>query len=134
MKNLYLLRGIPGAGKSTLAKQLGGSHFETDTFFMVEGEYKFDPTKLRKAHEWCQSQIELAMINNHVTTGLDNSDIVVSNTFTQAWEMDAYNELAKQYGYRVFSIIVENRHGGVNQHNVPEDKLQMMKERFEVKL
>ncbi len=134
MKNLYLLRGIPGAGKSTLAKQLGDSHFETDTFFMVDGEYKFDPTKLRKAHEWCQSQIELAMINNHVTAGLDNSDIVVSNTFTQAWEMDAYNELAKQYGYRVFSIIVENRHGGVNQHNVPEDKLQMMKERFEVKL
>ncbi len=134
MKNLYLLRGIPGAGKSTLAKQLGDSHFETDTFFMVEGEYKFDPTKLRKAHEWCQSQIELAMINNHVTAGLDNSDIVVSNTFTQAWEMDAYNELAKKYGYRVFSIIVENRHGGVNQHNVPEDKLQMMKERFEVKL
>ncbi len=134
MKNLYLLRGIPGAGKSTLAKQLGDSHFETDTFFMVEGEYKFDPTKLRKAHEWCQSQIELAMINNHVTAGLDNSDIVVSNTFTQAWEMDAYNELAKQYGYRVFSIIVENRHGGVNQHNVPENKLQMMKERFEVKL
>jgi len=134
MKNLYLLRGIPGAGKSTLAKQLGDSHFETDTFFMVEGEYKFDPTKLRKAHEWCQSQIELAMINNHVTAGLDNSDIVVSNTFTQAWEMDAYNELAKQYGYRVFSIIVENRHGGVNQHNVPEDKLQIMKDRFEVKL
>ena len=134
MKNLYLLRGIPGAGKSTLAKQLGDSHFETDTFFMVDGEYKFDPTKLRKAHEWCQSQIELAMINNHVTAGLDNSDIVVSNTFTQAWEMDAYNELAKQYGYRVFSIIVENRHGGVNQHNVPEDKLQIMKDRFEVKL
>jgi len=134
MKNLYLLRGIPGAGKSTLAKQLGDSHFETDTFFMVEGEYKFDPTKLRKAHEWCQSQIELAMINNHVTAGLDNSDIVVSNTFTQAWEMDAYYELANQYGYRVFSIIVENRHGGVNQHNVPEDKLQMMKERFEISL
>ena len=134
MKNLYLLRGIPGAGKSTLAKQLGDSHFETDTFFMVDGEYKFDPTKLRKAHEWCQSQIELAMINNHVTAGLDNSDIVVSNTFTQAWEMDAYYELAKQYGYRVFSIIVENRHGGVNQHNVPKDKLQMMKERFEISL
>ena len=134
MKNLYLLRGIPGAGKSTLAKQLGDSHFETDTFFMVEGEYKFDPTKLRKAHEWCQSQIELAMINNHVTAGLDNSDIVVSNTFTQAWEMDAYYELAKQYGYMVFTVIVENRHGGINQHRVPADKIQAMKDRFEVKL
>jgi len=134
MKNLYLLRGIPGAGKSTLAKQLGDSHFETDTFFMVDGEYKFDPTKLRKAHEWCQSQIELAMINNHVTAGLDNSDIVVSNTFTQAWEMDAYYELAKQYGYMVFTVIVENRHGGINQHRVPADKIQAMKDRFEVKL
>ena len=53
MKNLYLLRGIPGSGKSTLAEQLGGSHFETDTYFMVDGEYKFDAAKLKKAHEWC---------------------------------------------------------------------------------
>ena len=133
-KNLYLLRGIPGAGKSTLAKQLGDSHFETDGFFMVDGEYKFDPTKLRKAHEWCQSQVELAMIQNHITYGLDSSDIVVSNTFTQAWEMDAYYELAKQYGYMVFTVIVENRHGGINQHRVPADKIQAMKDRFEVKL
>ena len=75
-KNLYLLRGIPGAGKSTLAKQLGDSHFETDGFFMVDGEYKFDPTKLREAHQWCQSQVELAMIQNHITYGLDSSDMV----------------------------------------------------------
>jgi len=34
----------------------------------------------------------------------------------------------------VFSIIVENRHGGVNEHGVPEDKLKMMKNRFEVRL
>jgi adenylylsulfate kinase-like enzyme len=47
-KNLYLLRGIPGAGKSTLAKQFGDSHFETDRFFMVDGEYKFDPTNIKK--------------------------------------------------------------------------------------
>jgi hypothetical protein len=63
----------------------------------------------------------------------DNIDkIVVSNTFTQEWEMDTYYELAKKYGYTVFSIIVENRHGGVNQHGVPEDKLQQMRDRFEI--
>jgi predicted kinase len=133
-KNLYLLRGIPGAGKSTLAKQLGDTHFETDSYFMVDGEYKFDPTKLKKAHEWCQGEVELAMIHNHVTYGLDGSDIVVSNTFTQEWEMEKYYQLANQYDYRVFSIIVENRHGGKNLHGVPEDKLQIMKDRFEVKL
>jgi hypothetical protein len=64
----------------------------------------------------------------------DSQKIAVSNTFTQEWEMDAYYELAKQYGYRVFSLIVENRHGGVNEHDVPEDKLEQMKNRFEVKL
>jgi predicted kinase len=133
-KNLYLLRGIPGAGKSTLAKQLGDTHFETDSYFMVDGEYKFDPTKLKKAHEWCQGEVELAMIHNHVTYGLDGSDIVVSNTFTQEWEMEKYYQLANQYDYRVFSIIVENRHGGKNLHGVPEDKLQIMKDRFSIKL
>ena len=61
-------------------------------------------------------------------------EIAVSNTFTQEWEMESYYKLAEQYGYMVFSIIVENRHGGVNQHGVPMDKLEQMKNRFEVKL
>jgi hypothetical protein len=42
--------------------------------------------------------------------------------------------LAEKHGYRVYSLIVENRHDGVNEHGVPEDKLKIMKNRFEVKL
>ena len=131
-KTLYLLRGLPGSGKSTLAKNLGGSHFETDQYFMKDGQYNFDVTKLKDAHKWCQSSVELAMIQGHISE--DNSVIVVSNTFTQEWEMKPYSDMADTYGYTVFSLIVENRHGGVNQHNVPEDKLQAMKDRFEIKL
>jgi len=135
MKNLYLLRGLPGAGKSTLANQIGGPHFEADMYFINEnGEYIFNGADIKKAHQWCQSQVELAMIQNHITYGLDSSDIVVSNTFTQEWEMDHYYKLAESYGYRVFSIIVENRHGGENIHGAPADKIQAMKDRFEVKL
>jgi hypothetical protein len=48
--------------------------------------------------------------------------------------MEPYFEMAKEWGYTVFSIIVENRHGGVNEHGVPEDKLEIMKNRFEVNL
>ena len=48
--------------------------------------------------------------------------------------MKPYYEMAKQWDYKVFSIIVENRHGGENVHGVPADKLEMMKNRFEVKL
>jgi hypothetical protein len=67
-------------------------------------------------------------------TQVNVDKIVVSNTFTQEWEMEPYFELAKKHGYKVFTVIVENRHGGTNVHNVPEDKLEQMKNRFEVKL
>jgi predicted kinase len=127
MKELFLLRGLPGSGKSTLAKSLGGSHMEADKYFMDKGEYKFDASKLKEAHAWCQNAVSIWMINN-------TEKIVVSNTFTQAWEMDYYFELAKKHGYRVYSLIVENRHGGVNSHGVPEEKLEQMKQRFEIKL
>ena len=133
MKNLYLLRGLPGSGKSTLAEQLGGSHFETDKYFIGEnGEYNFDGSKLKEAHQWCQDSVANAMVLNH-TTG-ENETIVISNTFTQEWEMKPYMDMAKNWGYRVFTIIVENRHGGVNQHGVPDEKLQQMNDRFEIKL
>lgn len=134
MKTLYLTRGIPGSGKSTFAKTLGGTHFETDMYFIdpKNGKYSFDASKLKEAHAWCQNSVNTAMVLNH-TTG-ENETIVVSNTFTQEWEMEPYFELAKIYGYTVFSIIVENRHGGQNQHGVPSDKLEAMRKRFEIKI
>ena len=132
MKTLYIVRGVPGSGKSTFAKSLGGTHFEADMFFMKDGEYKFDMSKIKEAHNWCKDSVNTAMIMNN-TAGL-NETIVVSNTFTQEWEMKPYFEMAELHEYRVFSIILENRHGGVNEHNVPEDKIEQMKNRFEVVL
>ena len=127
------MRGLPGAGKSTLAKKLGDVYYEADMYFTNEnGQYIFNGADIKKAHQWCQNQVESAMILNH-TTGV-NENIVVSNTFTQEWEMGAYYKLAETYDYRVFSLIVENRHGGENLHNVPEDKIEAMRKRFEVKL
>ena len=127
-KVLYIVRGIPGSGKSTFAKTLGGQHYEADMFFINEnGEYNFDVTKIKDAHKWCQSFVETNMV-------LEYPKIVVSNTFTQEWEMEPYFKLAKEYGYKTFSIVVENRHGGTNEHGVPEDKLEQMRNRFEIKL
>jgi predicted kinase len=127
-KVLYIVRGLPGSGKSTFAQTLTPNHWEADMYFINEdGEYKFDAYEIKNAHQWCGNMIEDAMKRN-----LDK--IAVSNTFTQEWEMEPYFELAKKYGYRTHSIIVENRHGGENQHEVPEDKLTKMVDRFNIKL
>jgi len=126
-KSLFLLRGLPGAGKSTLAKTLGGPVFEADNYFMFDGIYKFNPSLLGVAHNECRNHTQIAMADGH-------EKIIVSNTFTQEWEMQAYYDLAKKYGYTVFSLIVENRHNGVNEHNCPADKIEIMKNRFEIKL
>jgi predicted kinase len=127
-KVLYIVRGIPGSGKTTFAKSLNCPVFEADMFFVnSQGIYNFDYTKIKDAHAWCQEMVEDNMFNQE-------EKIAVSNTFTQEWEMKVYYDMAKTYGYTVFSVIVENRHGGENLHGVPEDKVQIMKDRFEVKL
>ncbi len=97
------------------------------------GEYKFNPDEIKIAHQWCRDEVETRMKDNQVNPQY-YPEIVVSNTFTQEWEMEPYFKLAEKYGYKVFSLIVENRHGGENQHGVPSDKVQVMKDRFQVKL
>jgi len=139
MKNLYIVRGLPGSGKSTLALTLAnGADYlvcEADKYFINKetGEYCFDVSKIKDAHESCRETVEIYMndstINNQFYT-----TIVVSNTFTQEWEMEPYFELAKKYDYRVTTIICENRHGGVNKHGVPDDKIEIMKNRFQISL
>ena len=62
------------------------------------------------------------------------SEIVVSNTSTTEKEMQPYLDLAREFGYTVVSLIVENRHGNSNVHNVPQETLKKMQDRFEVKL
>jgi predicted kinase len=137
-KVLYIVRGLPGSGKSTFAKKLVNSDFlvcEADKYFIDKetGEYKFDGSKIKDAHKYCQDLVETYMKDSMVNDQWYR-EIAVSNTFTMEWEMDPYFELAKKYGYKVFSIIVENRHNGKNVHGVPTDKIEQMKDRFEIKL
>jgi len=129
-KDLILVRGVSGSGKTTLANTIARGIFpvySADNYFMVGDEYKFDATRLRDAHADCNSKTEISMINGVAT-------IIVANTFTREWEMSSYVDLAEKHGYIVHSIIVENRHGGANVHDVPDHALTAQKDRFEVKL
>jgi len=135
-KILTLVRGLPGSGKSTFANWIWNEYAicEADKFFTdKEGNYNFDATKLSEAHKWCKEQVEIRMKDNQANSQF-YPEIVVSNTFTQEWEMQPYIDLANQYGYTIFTIIVENRHGNSSIHGVPEETINKMKNRFEIKL
>ncbi len=122
MKKLKIIRGLPGSGKSTRAKSLGiPDHYEADMYFMQNGEYKFDRTKLADAHAWCKRMVENAMIAGR--------DVIVSNTFVKKWEYAVYEELAAKYNYAVDVEVMAGNYQNV--HGVPPEIIQRMKDNFE---
>jgi predicted kinase len=121
-KTLVIVRGVPGSGKSTFAREMANKRspvLEADDFFMVDGKYTFDKNKLGHAHKQCQERAKQFMMDEEPL-------IFVSNTCTKVSEMKPYTDLADSYGYKVYSVVVENRHGGKDQHNVPKEALERM--------
>ena len=91
MSKLYILRGIPGSGKSTYGKKIVDSahdagfsaiKFEADDFFMKDGKYNWNPKLIGMAHKWCQ---------NSVRKALDVYDVVVvANTNLALSDINVY--------------------------------------------
>lgn len=125
MTELILIRGVPGAGKSTHAKKFveqGYLNYEADMYFVdFNGDYIFDPTKLHRAHSWCQRKTRDALENG--------ISVVVSNTFTTKKEMKEYLDMAEELGIPVRVIKVVGSFQNV--HGVPEEALQRMRDRWQ---
>lgn len=122
MLTLFFLRGLPGSGKSALAELMGVPFYEADQFQVG----KFDPSKLTQAHDWCYDRTLDSLLHGLSCT--------VSNTSTAEWEVERYAKLAERMNARFVSLVVENRHEGVSIHDVPEDTMKNMEERFSLKL
>jgi len=119
---LVLIRGLPGSGKSTMAKEMRRHyHFEADQFLMRDGEYKFDPSLLKHAHESCQKMADAALQIRR--------DVVVSNTFTRKWEMQPYLDMAEKHGATVRIITATGNYKNI--HGVPDEAIQKMRDRWE---
>ena len=148
VRELILVRGLPGSGKTRLASIIASlsipecpisvSTFATDDFFMANGEYKFNQGKLSDYHIKNQNAVEKQMqsaIEGGAYYDLPVNDlIIVHNTFTQSWEKETYYELADTYGYTVTSVVVENNHSNKSIHNVPDENISKMRDRFEIML
>ena len=130
-KSVTIIRGIPGSGKTTFAELIADGKWPIccadDYFIDKEGNYNWSIEGLHSAHIYSESRCEHFMKNN-------TEKIIVSNTSVTYRDMKAYFELAKKYGYKVFSVVVENRHGGINTHGVPDGTIESMKENFNLEL
>jgi predicted kinase len=119
---LYIVRGLPGSGKTTLAEALSSTCFSADDFFTRDGVYTFDPSRLSAAHESCRVRVHKAM-----SSGVH--PIAVHNTFSRLWEISPYVLLAKQHGYRITAVTTEGSYGSV--HGVPGHTIVRMAQRWQ---
>ena len=93
----------------------------------AEGNYLWQPELLEECHRECLTTAVGAMFEGV-------ADVIVHNTFTREKEMAPYEEAAKEYGYSVVRLVVENTHGNTSVHGVPEKTMQSMRDRFSLKL
>ena len=116
---MFLLRGAPGAGKTTMAERIRGCGscfiFETDNFFVDSinrHDYHFDSKLLGIAHWWNQGEVIRACRD------CPTVPVIVANTFVHNWEIKPYLDIAKMFKRRVFVLTLRTKHDNV--HNVPE--------------
>lgn len=103
MRQIYLLRGLPGSGKShwVQTKLNNPVVCSADDYFIVDGVYCHDASLLDEAHTESLKKFIKALIN-------EESPIVVDNTNICVWEMAPYVQLAKTFWGRDFELILVN--------------------------
>lgn len=122
---LLVIRGLPGSGKTTVAKNLVSSglfdiYLEADIWMKEHGVYKFDPAKLEHCHQCCQVC---------AAQSLETKNVIVSNTSLSRREVEVYRQIALRMNAHF--QIMELKSPWKSVHNVPTAKLREMSTRWE---
>jgi predicted kinase len=101
-KVMFMMRGLPGSGKSTLVRAITNSYpshvvCSADDYFIKDGQYAFDAAGLSDAHSACQDKAKDAC-------NADVGAVVVDNTNVRRWEMKFYLDLASHRDYMVVPV------------------------------
>ena len=128
--NIVLMSGIAGSGKSTYVKEnlLCPIVCSADDYFMKDGKYCFDASKLSEAHGACLKKFVSYITGDLLSFG-NNVPLVVDNTNLTALELAPYVTLANAYGFTP-TIHTMKMHPNCavirNIHGVPIQSLNRM--------
>ena len=104
---VFILRGIPGCGKSSFAQKIGSACVAkmmpiticcADEWFFVDGRYLRSQAGLSKAHQYSRGQFAHGVLDHEPV-------IIVDNTNLATKDYEWYVKRAYEFGYQV--VIVE---------------------------
>lgn len=142
MKFCFVLRGLPGTGKDEIAKFLNLDNvageiqtgqaviLSTDQFFIKDGKFQFDKTKLKEAHEATWEAFKSAISS-------DSQVIIINNTNIKKFHYAHYVDYAQRHGYLTSVVIIpandvsDRELATRNVHNVDQGTISKMRKEFE---
>ncbi len=140
-KTLFIMRGLPGSGKSTWARTHAASAVlngksvaicATDDYHIVDGEYRFNREALGHFHGLNQCRVERHMI-------LGTELIFVDNTNIKRRDFKPYVDMATKRGYDIEEVAMGSTDNEDfitlcverNTHSVPREAIEGMARKYQ---
>jgi predicted kinase len=136
VKRLYVMQGVPGSGKSTIAdylgQQLSGFQLSTDMWRYAGGAYEYDPETNKRFHTDCQKACIIAMQD-------ETPVIIIDNTNITYWQAEPYIIAARIFDYEVqvirvdvnVEVAIARQLERPEERRVPEHVIRMMHDQIE---
>lgn len=118
---LWLIRGLPGTGKTAYANGLGCLVLDADAWHVRGGEYQYSRSRVGAAREWCFDRARAAL-----RLGLD---VAVPDVFPVRKFLLPYLQMAREEGAPVTIVEMSREHG--SRHHVSIAALREMKKSWE---
>lgn len=129
---IVILRGLPGSGKSHLARYISAKYdaviCSADDYFTINNKYTYDRTKLNRAHDYWRKKM-YEMLSQGRSVIIDNTNACISH-YNDIYDTDMYDNILL-YEIHCPDMDTAIKFAKRNRHNVPLSDIINMYQRWE---